>query len=315
MVTIRGQFVVNFEGQLAMRRFFGVVTETTDLGVVAEHCPHCDVVKSCLLRAVHQGHYVCYVKVSDPLRESSCLCTDCLKPFPGKPHWSYAAVVPISDARGVELDDLLTKTNPILADRIRFKQQIRELGGDERFAVAYDDVEGLHPGGLRSNLFNNLLHWPTLNEPQREDVKEQIAAMSRAWKFARHLAIGFPTSSGTLTFFTSVMLIGLILIGVIVTRSWMWGGLALAASVVAATVIESNLFRRSVGKWTLQVLIPEAREVNVPLDRFIAVVDDIHATRLTLTEDLWPMRSQLPRIRETLIAEGKLRPAPTPETN
>ena len=298
-----------------MRRFFGAVTEIHDLGVVAENCPHCDVIKSCLLRTVHQGHYVCYVKVADPLRESSCMCTDCLKPFPAKPHWSYAAVVPIADARSMALDDLLAKTNPILADRVRFKQQIRELGGDERFAIAYDSVEGMQPGWLRSDLQKNLLNWPRMSETQREELRDRVAAMSSAWQFARQLAIGFPSTSGTLTFFMSVLAIGLILICVLITRSWIWGGLVLAASVVVATVVESNLFRRSVGRWTLQVLIPEAQAVNVPLDRFIAVVDDIPGSRLKLTEDLWPMRHQLPHIRQTLIAEGKLQPATAQKTN
>ena len=297
-----------------MRTFFGAVTEINDLGAVAEHCPRCDGLKCCLLRTVTQGSYVCFVKIADPLRESSCMCTDCLKPFPGKPRWSYAAVVPIRDALGMGLDDLLTKTNPILGDRIRFKQQIRELGADERFAVAYENVEGMRPGRLRSNLLGSLLDWSRLSETQRDELEKDIGALSRAWQFARQMAIGFPTSSGSLAYFMSLPIIGLILICVLVTRSWLWGGLTSAACVVAATVLEFNLFKRSVGRWALQVLIPEAQEVKVPLDRFVAVVDDIPGCRLGLTEELWPMKDQLQNIRETLIAEGKLQSTPIQET-
>jgi hypothetical protein len=296
-----------------MRTFCGAVTETNDMGVVAEHCPHCDCLKRCLLRTVSQGNYICFVKLAELSRESSCMCTECLKPFPGKPYWSYADVAPIRDARSMELDELLKRTNPILADRIRFKEQIRDLGGDERFAVAYENVEGMRPGGLRSNLLRNLLEWSCLSEIQRDELAERIGALSRAWQFARQMAVGFPTSSGSLAYFMSIPLFGLILICAFVTRSWLWGGLVLALSVVAASVLESILLKRSVGRWTHRVLIPEAQMVNVPLDHFVAVVDDI-SEKLGLTEELWPMKHQLSNIRETLIADGKLPRTPTQET-
>jgi hypothetical protein len=296
-----------------MRTFCGAVTETNDLGVVAEHCPHCDQLRCCLLRTVSQGNYICFVRIAELLRESSCMCTDCLKSFAGKPYWSYADVVRIREARGLALDDLLTKTNPILADRIRFKAQIGAMGGDEHFAVAYENVEGMRPGKLRSKLSQDLLEWPRLTEIQREKLKEQIGELSRAWQFARQMAVGFPTSSGSLAFFMSAPMFGLILIGMLVTRSWGWGGLALALSVCAATVLESILFKRAVSRWTRDVLAPEAQEINLPLERFVAVVDDITRFKPGLTEGLWPMRTQLQNIRATLIADGKLKPAPTQE--
>jgi hypothetical protein len=289
-----------------MQTFFGAVTETNDLGVVAEQCPHCNTLKRCLLRTVHQGHYICFMKIADPVRESSCLCTDCLKPFPGKPYWSYAEVVPIREARDVDLDQLLTKTNPILADRIRFKEQIRELGGDERFAVAYDSVERMRPGRLRSKLLKSLEDWPQLSDQQRNEAATQIGELSHAWQFARHIAVGFPTSSGSLVFYLSVIAFGIIVIGMLITRNWVWGGLLLAICVATATILESFLFKQSVAHWARRVLVSEAQELNVPLDRFIAAVDDIPGCKLGLTEELWPMREQLANIRETLIAAGKL---------
>lgn len=298
-----------------MRTFFGAVTEIHDLGVVAENCPHCEALRRCLFRTVTQGHYVCFVKIADPLRESSCLCTDCLKPFPGKPRWSYSEIVPIRDARGIELDDLVTKTNPILADRIHFKEQILELGGDSRFVVAYENVEGMRPGLLRSGLLASLLDWPRLTETQRSQLVENIGAQARAWRFARQMAIGFPTSSGSLAFFLSLPLYASILIVMLITRSWIWGGLAFAASAVATTVIETQLFKQTVARWTRKVLIPEAQEVNVPLERFVAVVDDIPGSRLGLTEELWPMKHELPNIRKALIAAGKLKSTSKKETH
>jgi hypothetical protein len=305
-VTLGLQYIVKNTRKRVMRTFYGAVTEINDLGTVAEHCPHCDQLKCCLLRTVSQGNYVCFVKIAEPLRESSCMCTDCLKPFRGKPHWGYAVVVPIRDALGMELNDLLAKTNPILADRIRFKEQIRALGGDERFAVAYENVEEMWPGELRSKLSRDLLDWNRLSEIQRDELKEKIGTLSRAWQFVRQITVGFPTSSGALSFFMSAPLFGLILICMLVTRSWIWGGLALASTVAAAEVLESILFKRAVGRWTRQVLVPEAKDVNVPLDCFVAVVDDISRFTLGLTEELWRMKDQHQNIRQTLIADGKL---------
>lgn len=297
-----------------MRTFCGAVTETHDLGVVVEHCPHCSQLKPCLLRTVSQGNYVCFVKIAELLRESSCMCTECLTPFAGKPYWSYAKVVSIRDARGMELDDLLTKTNPILADRCHFKEQIGALGGDARFAVSYEHVEGLWPGKMRSKLSQDLMNWPRLNEVQRSELEEQVEARSRAWNFARQMSVGFPTSSGSLVFFLSSPLFGLILIAMLVTRNWLWGCSALALSVLAATGLESILFKRTVRRWALDVLAPEAQKVNIRLEDFVAVVDDITKSQLGLTEGLWPMREQLQNIRQTLIATGKLQPAATRES-
>lgn len=285
-----------------MRTLFGTVNETKDLGVVAEHCPHCNALTSCLLRMVTHGHYILFAKIADPLRQSSCLCTECLKPFPGQAHWSYAAVVPLRDARKTDLNDILAKTNPNLADRIRLKEAIGELGGDKRFAVAYENVEGLRPGSLHADKLEKLLEWPQLSELQRNELEGQIGSLSRAWRFTREMAIGFPKSSGSLAFFLSGPVFGLIVIGMIVTRHWIWGGALLVASVIIAAALEYILHRRSVRKWTRQVLVPEAHKVNVTLDQFAAVVDDIPSNKRGLTEDLWPMKDQLPNIRAAWMA-------------
>lgn len=285
-----------------MRTLFGTVNETKDLGAVAEHCPHCNALTSCLLRMVTHGHYILFAKIADPLRQSSCLCTQCLKPFSGNPHWSYAAVVPLRDARGMDLNDILVKTNPNLADRIRLKEAIGDLGGDKRFAVAYENVEGLRPGNLHSDLLQRLLDWPELSEPQRSELEERIGSLSRAWRFAREMVLTFPRSSGSVAFFLSAPIFGLILISMIVTRHWIWGGLLLAASVVVAAALETILFKRAVRKWTRQVLVPEAEKANVALDQFAAVVEEIRSSKRGLTEDLWPMKDQLENIRKTLRA-------------
>jgi hypothetical protein len=308
-ITIETLYVVHSLRKRKMGTFFGRVNEMNDLGVVAEHCPHCDRLRSCLLRTVRRGNYICFVKIAELSRESSCMCTDCLKTFPGKPHWSYAEVVPIREARETGIDDLLAKTNPILADRIHFNEQIRELGGDERFVVAYENIEGMRPGRLREDLLRRLLDWPRLGEAQRAELAQHIGALSRAWQFAREMAIRFPTSPAA-SAYTIAIMAGLVLFCVPLPHRWLWGTIAVGVGLIATLIAEHHLLRRSVSRWTLQVLIPEAQEMRVPLDRFVSVVDDIPGCKLGLTEDLWPMKDQLQNICETLIAVGKLQRTP-----
>src|SRR5262245_44104647 len=110
-----------------MRAIWGTIMEIRDLGVVAEYCPYCERLMSCLLRSVCRGDYILFLKVTEPLQENSCLCTGCLKPFPCI-QWRYAAAVPVQEAKTLPLDDLLTRTNPVLALRIQFKEQVGALG-------------------------------------------------------------------------------------------------------------------------------------------------------------------------------------------
>lgn len=297
-----------------MRTFCGAVTEINDLGVVAEYCPHCDQLTRCLLRTITRGSYICFVKMAELSREGSCMCTGCLKTFPGKPYWTYASVASIRDAGEMPLDDLLTQTNPILADRIRFKEQIHELGGDAGFADAYEKVDGMRPGRLRSDLLRQLLEWPRLDRAQQDELRREIGSLSRAWQFARQMAVGFPASSGSLVYFIASLLVCLALVYALVTHNWLWGSIAAGAVGIATLVVEYILLRRSVCLWTQQVLIPEAQEDDVPLDRFVDVVDDVPGCKLGLTEGLWPMKHQLKTICETLTSQGKLPVEPCPET-
>ncbi|HWB08762.1 MAG TPA: hypothetical protein VG826_06045 [Pirellulales bacterium] len=241
------------------------------------------------------------------------MCTGCLKSFPGEPYWHYAAVVPICEAQAMELESLLAKTNPVLADRIHFKQQIRELDGDDRFAVAYEHLEGMRPGALRADLLRKLLDWSKLEEAQRAELGKQIGALARAWQFARQMAVGFPASAGCLTYVVAALMVGLVLLCVQAARSWLGGTITAGSGLIAAAIVDHAMLTQSVRRWTRNALIPDAQDADVSLDCVVAVVDDVPGSRLGLTEELWPMKSQLQTICGVLIAEGKLQRAPTQE--
>jgi hypothetical protein len=292
-----------------MRTIWGAVTEVTDLGVVAEQCPYCARIMPCLLRSVCRCAYVCFVKTTDPTLERSCLCTGCHRAFPGE-HWRYAAVVPIREAKALPPEDLLARTNPGLAERIQMREQVRALGGDPRFAVAFEQLEGMRPGALRTGLLRQLLEWDRLPEERRALLAQHIEAKARAWQFSRRIAPAFPGNTGCLAATVAALVLAPVFLWVPAARSWLWGGVTAAAGLAAAGLVGHLLFTRRVCRWTRKTLVPEAREANISLACLLDVVDDVPGSRLGLTEELWPMRDQLETIRGVLVADGLLKLTP-----
>jgi hypothetical protein len=294
-----------------MGKFWGAATEITDLGVVAELCPHCEQILPCLLRSVCRGHYACFVKTTGPTIERSCLCTGCHKPFRGE-HWRYAAVLPIREARALPPEDLLARTNPGLAERIELKEQVRALGGDHRFAVAYEQLEQMRPGALRSGLLRQLLDWDRLSEEQRTLLAEQVAARARAWQFSRQIAPAFPSHTASLAVLAAALVMGPVFLLIPAARNWLWGGATVVAGLAAAWFVGDAIYTRRVRRWTRQTLIPEAQDANISLGCLLDVVDDVPESRLGLMEDLWPMKVQLETIRGVLTSDGILKPTAAP---
>src|SRR5262249_16896616 len=123
---------------------------------------------------------------------------------------------------------------------------------------------------------------------------------------ARQIAPGFPRYAGCLSVAVVALILGPAFLWVPTVRSWLWGSVLVVAGLGAAAAIAQALFSLQVREWTRKVLIPEAQDVKVSLDSFVAVVDDVPGSRPGLTEELWPMKDQLETIRGVLIAEGKL---------
>ncbi len=289
-----------------MRTIWGPVTEISDLGVTAEHCPHCEQITPCLLRSVARGSYVLFVKTAAPTTERSCLCTLCLKAFACE-HWRYATLVPIPEAKTLPVEDLLARTNPGLAERLHWKEQVSALGGDARFAVAYGHLDGMRPGALRSRLLRQLLGWDRLAEEQRGLLGQQIAGLVRAWQFARQVAPTFPDPAvGCLPIPLAALVLLSAYLWVPEVRSWLWGSVMVVAVFWIAAFTSRSILARRVSQWTRKELIPQAEEANVSLACFLTVVDDLPGSRLDMLEELWPVKVQLERIRRVLADEGKL---------
>jgi hypothetical protein len=289
-----------------MRKLWGTFTEASDLGVVAERCPYCAQIVPCLVRSVLRGHYVLFVKVADDDAERSCLCTLCLQEFACE-HWRYAALVQAREAKALRLEDLLARTNPGRVEFLQLKEQVRALGGDARFAIAYEQIDGMREGALRSKMMKQLLGWDRLTEEQRALLAQQIAALVRAWELARRIAPTFPgRSAGCFTVPLFALVVASAFLASPTVRSWLWGGVTVVAGCGAAALTSYLFLARRVREWTRKKLIPKAEDDHVSLACFLAVVDDLPGSRLDMLEELWPVKVHLKTIRAVLTAEGQL---------
>jgi hypothetical protein len=233
------------------------------------------------------------------------MCTCCLKAFPSE-QWRYADLVSLREAKTLPTDAVVARTNPAMAERSQMKEQICALGGDTDFAKAYELLDGIRHGPLRSRLLGQLLTWKRLSEQQRADLGREIEARARAWHFARRIAPAFPTGSGCLMAALPALVIWSALLWAPPARSWLWGSLLFFAGLAAAAFVKHLVLNRLVCQWTRDTLIWEAQQANVSLECFIAVVDDVPDSRLRVMEEIWPIRVELETIRGALAAAGKL---------
>ncbi len=283
----------------------GPVTEVRELGVVAEQCPCCARVKSCTVRAVCQGWRFFFVKKAADPKEISCVCGTCGTSFPCE-LWRYAMLLPAPQASALAVKDLLEQTNPRLAERLQLQEQVYSLGGDARFAAAYEQLEGMRPGELRSLLLQHLLVWDCLGEEQRARLVQRIGDCARAWLVARQVAPGFPEHAGTLPAFLAALAAWSAFAWAPAVRDWIWGPLVALAGCGAAALTAHVLLKRRVRGWSREVLVPAAQRANVSLACFLGVVDDLPGTRQHVMDDTWPLKDQVETIRGVLAADGRL---------
>jgi hypothetical protein len=221
-------------------------------------------------------------------------------------HWRYKTVLSIPEAKVLPSEELLVRTNPGLAERLRLKDQICALGGDAGFAVAYEQLESMRPGALRSKLLTQLLDWKGMTQKEQPLLGQHIATQVHAWQFACQVAPGFPDHAGSLVAALVALCVWSAFLWLPATHSWLWGSITLFAGLAAAGFTRHLLLRRKVCQWTRKILIPEAQDANVCLKSLLAVVDDVPGSRLAMMEELWPVKVELETIRRVLSAEQKL---------
>jgi hypothetical protein len=284
--------------------FWRQTTETRDLGVVAEQCPTCARPTPCHVLAVCEEDRVLFVKVSGHTTETFCLCATCGIPFPCE-LWRYPDIVPAPEADPLSVEALVARTNPGLVERLQWKEQVGTLGGDNRFTAAYEQLDGMRPGELQAGLLKQLLDWGRLQDEQRDGLAQRVGTFARAWQFARQVAPGFPAHVGCLSGLLAALVVwSAFLWAPVHTR--LWGTVTFLAGCAAAAITGRVLLARRVRGWTRKVLVSRAQHANVSLPCFLAVVEDLPATKLCVLDDLWPIKDQIETIRAVLAGDGRL---------
>lgn len=286
-----------------MGRIWGPATEITDVGVMAERCPHCERITPCLLRSVRRSFFTLFVRVHSSARDNSGFCTECHKPFHCDP-WRYANVVAIGEAKSLGIAELLARTNPIVAEREQMKELVAALGGDAQFAEAHQQLEEMHIGELRSRLHDELLDWERLDAASRTALAQRIADRARAWKFALHLAPGFPSHVGCLPGIVVGLTVWLVFfVAALLIRGRFMLSASFLLGFVAAAFAGQFFLDPQIRRWTRKVLIPECTDAKISFASFAEVVDDLSGSTLDMLEPLWPVKTNLETIR---LASGEL---------
>jgi hypothetical protein len=269
---------------------------------MAERCPHCERITTCLLRAVQRYYTLFFLKTSVSTDEASGFCTECYKTFHCETY-RYVCVVPVKQAKSLAIEELLARTNPSLAERVQMKEQIAVLGGDTRFAEAYQQLEEMHAGRLRSRFFEQLLNWERLPEEARTSLAWQIADRARVWKFARYIAPGFPSGVGCLPVMLTALVVWLVLfLPALALRNTLMASVSFLIGPLAGTLMRPFLLGPQIRRWTRNVLIPECSDANVSFASFVEVVDDLVGSPLDRLETLWAVKLELKTICEAANA-------------
>lgn len=289
-----------------MRSIWGPATEITDVGVMAERCPHCERVTPCLLRSIRHSYFILFLRSVSIAHENSGFCTECHKAFHCDP-WRYVCVVAIGEAKSLGIEELLTRTNPSLAERVEMKELVAALGGDARFAEANQHLEEMRIGELRSRLLEKLLNWKRLDEEARSALTQRIADRSRAWKLALHIAPGFPSHVGCFPGLAAGLVVWLLFfVLALAVRGRLMVGASFFLGLAAAIITRQFLLNPQIRRWTHNVLIPECCDAKVSIASFAEVVDDLAGTELDRLEPLWPIKLNLETICHASKIEGEL---------
>jgi hypothetical protein len=209
--------------------------------------------------------------------------------------------VPVKEAKCLAIEELLIRTNPSLAERVQLKEQIAALGADARFAEAYQQLEEMHAGRLRSRLFEQLLNWERLPEESRTALALQIADRARVWKFAQHIAHGFPCQVGCLPGMLAGLVVWLVFfLPALALRHALLVRVSFLIGLFAAVLTPHFLLEPKIRRWTRNVLMPECSYANVSFASFVEVVDDLAGLPLARLETLWPVKLGLKTIREAV---------------
>jgi hypothetical protein len=273
------------------------------MALIADLCPHCRRVTRCNVveRGGIAGAVLLGVPLIVPLSSVSCTCGECGCEFRSA-FWNTGRAVSPAEAALLDTEALLARTNPALKEKLT----LSELRADPRLGGAFNLLDQLKPGSLRTALKDTLLRWSSLDEGRQVRFLANVDDCSKALGFARSVA-------GRYTFGAVGCLAGtLACVGVwsgcllvLGSNLKLWGWVAVfVGGAVAGGLLSALFWRNRDGRWVKGVLLPEADRSGTRPEALLAVLEGGGPSNQA-EDELRLLRQLAPALRAELAASGK----------
>jgi hypothetical protein len=273
------------------------------MAIIADLCPQCRRITRCNVveRGAIAGAVLMGVPLVLPFSSVSCACGECGLEFVSE-FWDHDKTVSPAEAALLDIEALLAHTNPALKETLT----LSELQANPRLRGAFDLLERLAPGSLRTALKNALLRWPSLDEGRQECFLASVDDCSRALDFARSMAARYRFGAvgclaGLLVCF-GVWSGCLLVFGTNLTfRGWatVFGG-----GIVIGGLLTALLWGNRDGRWVKGVLLPEAGRSGIRPEALLAVLEGGGSAQ-QVEDELNLLRQVASALRRELAGSGK----------
>jgi hypothetical protein len=274
------------------------------MALIADLCPHCQRITRC--NVVEQGSIAGGIILGVPLvlplsTSVSCICGECGFEFQSA-FWNHGRTVSPVEAALLDIEALLGYTNPALKEKLT----LSELETNPRLSEAFDLLERLAPGGLRTALKTALVRWPSLDEGRQGTFLASVGDCARALDFARSMVGRY--SFGVVGCLAGILVcVGvwsgcLLVFGTQLTfRGW---AAIFVGGCVAGGLLSALLWSNRDGRWVVGVLLPEARAAGIRPEALLAVLEGGGSSQQA-EDELNLLRQLAPALRAALAASGK----------
>jgi hypothetical protein len=273
------------------------------MALIADLCPQCQRITRCQVveRGAIVGGLLLGIPLVLPLSSVSCTRGECGFEFRSE-FWDHRRTASPAEAGTLDIEALLAFTNPGLKEKVTLSglQAIPRLSG------AFQLLDQLRPGSLRTALKDALLRWSSLNEGQQVRFLANVDDCSQALRFARLMA-------GRYTFGAVGCLLGILgCVGVwsgcllvLGSNLNLWGWVAVVAGGFLAGGLLSALFRgKRDRRWVKEVLLLEAGRSGIRPAALLAVLEGGGPSN-QVEDELNLLRQLAPALRAELAPSGK----------
>jgi hypothetical protein len=274
---------------------------------IADLCHHCNRITRCQLLeqvGLDLAGVVFGIPLVLPMSSVSVCCCECGFEFRSASENS-AIPVSLAEAASLDIEALLSRTNPVLKERVTFPA----LKALPQLKEAFRLLDGLMPGRLRTGLKDALLQWSSLDTRHQDRLLAKVDDCSRALEFARVMA-GRYRPFGLVGCLAGLLgcvgaWAGCVLVFGTDLKLSGWGAVFAAGLLIGGGLLALFGANRDV-RWTRSVLVPEAERSGVSFAALLAVLEGAGSPHL-VEDELKHLRSVATAIRAATAGKG-LRP-------